>query len=81
MVEGSRKTYKEFLMLLMVGANFFSVERLFHNFAPRNENPFWPLAVVRFGISRSVAVLRSSYEEFSIFQTNFLLTMALVLAL
>ena len=42
--------YKPVLKLVMVRADFISVERLLHSFAPRNENPFWPLAVCRFGI-------------------------------
>ena len=56
--------------MVIVGADFSSVVRLFHNFAPRNENSFWPLAVFRFQTRRSVAVLRSSEEGFSIFRVN-----------
>ena len=42
--------YKAVLKLVMVRADFISVERLFRSFAPQKDNPFWPLAVCRFGI-------------------------------
>ena len=40
----------------MVGADFIPVERLFHSFAPRNENPFghWPNFVLDVKVSKSV---------------------------
>ena len=36
------------LKLVTVGADFITVQRLFHTFDPRNEKPSWPLAVSSF---------------------------------
>ena len=57
-------------VLSKVGADFILTERLFHNFAPRKENPFCPFAELFIGIWRSVAVLRSSYAELVEFRMN-----------